>query len=804
MLRNYFKIAFRALLKHKAYTGINLVGLALGLCAGMFILLYSLDELSFDQFHEHKNRIYRVNTDFIDTKTGSSSINNANGWPVAKIMEEQFPETESVLYIRTARFLSINFQQKKIKENMHFATPSFFSMFSFPLLEGDAKTALHAPYQIVLSEQLAQKYFPNESALNKTLTLADTLVFTVSGVMKNIPAQSHIQSDAIISFSTYEKLDRSFKYTEGWGNINMTNYVLLKDHVDFNVYQNKVKNIYMDNVADMLKTWGAEAYISLEPLPDVYLKSEAGNALGPIGSIDRIYLLAGIAIFVLILGCINFINLATARSVYRAKEVGLRKVVGSSRSSLLVQFICEAFVIAALAALLAVALLGLLLPFLNILLNKSYSLQELVQPTLLLSGFLLIVAVSVLAGFYPAVVISGMQPAHVLKGKMQTSAKGTKLRQSLVVFQFIIASVLVTGTFIVLDQLRFMQNQNLGFDKERIVVVNAAQVSDASVQSFITFKEEAKKLIFVREVSLTNAVPAMPGWVGQIAYPEGKAGEQSTSVEYISADEDYINTLALQVIAGEPFDVSKPFQLEHGLILNEKAVKEFGWKNAQDAIGKKIDSPSGMPRGEVIGVVKDYHQEGLQNTIRAITIDYQPDYSFLFALKINTPENVNVLAALTQLWNKHFEGNEMSYFFLDERFANQYEQEQRLASILSVFSVITLVIAGIGLLGLVSFLVVARTKEIGIRKVLGAEAGSLVYLLNKEFIVLVLLANALSIPLVWWAAEEWLHSFAYRMQISPLVFAITIVVALVSTLLLVSFQTIRAAFANPVDSLRSE
>jgi putative ABC transport system permease protein len=804
MLRNYFKIAFRALLKHKAYTGINLVGLALGLCAGMFILLYSLDELSFDQFHEHKNRIYRVNTDFIDTKTGSSSINNANGWPVAKIMEEQFPETESVLYIRTARFLSINFQQKKIKENMHFATPSFFSMFSFPLLEGDAKTALHAPYQIVLSEQLAQKYFPNESALNKTLTLADTLVFTVSGVMKNIPAQSHIQSDAIISFSTYEKLDRSFKYTEGWGNINMTNYVLLKDHVDFNVYQNKVKNIYMDNVADMLKTWGAEAYISLEPLPDVYLKSEAGNALGPIGSIDRIYLLAGIAIFVLILGCINFINLATARSVYRAKEVGLRKVVGSSRSSLLVQFICEAFVIAALAALLAVALLGLLLPFLNILLNKSYSLQELVQPTLLLSGFLLIVAVSVLAGFYPAVVISGMQPAHVLKGKMQTSAKGTKLRQSLVVFQFIIASVLVTGTFIVLDQLRFMQNQNLGFDKERIVVVNAAQVSDASVQSFITFKEEAKKLIFVREVSLTNAVPAMPGWVGQIAYPEGKAGEQSTSVEYISADEDYINTLALQVIAGETFDVSKPFQLEHGLILNEKAVKEFGWKNAQDAIGKKIDSPSGMPRGEVIGVVKDYHQEGLQNTIRAITIDYQPDYSFLFALKINTPENVNVLAALTQLWNKHFEGNEMSYFFLDERFANQYEQEQRLASILSVFSVITLVIAGIGLLGLVSFLVVARTKEIGIRKVLGAEAGSLVYLLNKEFIVLVLLANALSIPLVWWAAEEWLHSFAYRMQISPLVFAITIVVALVSTLLLVSFQTIRAAFANPVDSLRSE
>jgi putative ABC transport system permease protein len=804
MLKNYFKIAFRALLKHKAYTGINLIGLSLGLCAGMFILLYSLDELSFDQFHQHKNRIYRVNTDFVDTKTGSSSVNNANGWPVAKIMEEQFPETESVLYIRTAGFLSINQQQKKLKENMHFASPSFFSMFSFPLLEGDAKTALDDPYQIVLSEQMAQKYFPNESALNKTITMADTLVFTVSGVMKNIPAQSHIQSNAIISFSTYEKLDRSFSYTDGWGNINMTNYVMLKDHIDFNVYQNKVKNIYMDNVADMLKTWGAEAYISLEPLSDIYLRSEAGNALGPIGSIDRVYLLMGIAIFVLILGCINFINLATARSVYRAKEVGLRKVVGSSRSSLIVQFICEAFVIAALAALLAVVLLGLLLPFLNILLNKSYNLEELVQPTLFVYGFLLIVAVSVLAGFYPAFVISGMQPAQVLKGKMQTSTKGTKLRQSLVVFQFIIASVLVTGTFIVLDQLRFMQNQNLGFDKEKIVVLNAAQVNDASVQSFITFKQEVKKLSFAKEVSLTNAVPAMPGWVGQIAYPEGKAGEQSTSVEYIAADEDYINTLALELIAGETFDVAKPYHLENGIIINEKAVKEFGWKNAQDAIGKKIDSPSGMPRGEVIGVVRDYHQQGLQNTIRAITIDYHADYSFLFAIKVNTQENVNVIAALTQLWNKHFGGNEMSYFFLDERYANQYEQEQRLATILTAFSVVTLLIAGIGLLGLVSFLVLARTKEIGIRKVLGAQARSLVYLLNKEFIALVLLANALSIPLVWWAAEEWLQTFAYRMQISPLVFAITIVVALVSTLLLVSYQTIRAAFANPVDSLRSE
>ena len=804
MLRNYFKIAFRALLKHKAYAGINLIGLALGLCAGMFILLYTLDELSFDQFHQHKDRIYRVNTDFVDTKTGSSSTNNTNAWPIGKIMAEQFPETESVLYIRSASFLTINHQQKRMKERMHFATPAFFSVFTFPLIEGDASSALTQPYQIVLSEQLAKKYFPNESALNKTLLIADTLTFTVSGVMKDLSKNSHIQTQAIVSFTTYEKLEQSFSYADGWGNINMTNYVLLKDGGDAVAYQLKVKNIYMNNVADMLKTWGAEAYVSLEPMSDIYLKSKAGNGLGPSGSIDRVYLLLGIAVFVLLLGCINFINLATARSVYRAKEVGLRKVVGSNRTSLIFQFICEAFVITCLAAFGALALLGLLLPFLNTLLNKQYNLQDLAQPTLLLYGLLLMLVVSVLAGFYPAITISGMQPAQVLKGRMQTSTKGTKLRQSLVVFQFVIASVLVTGNFIVLDQIKFMQEQDLGFGKQQVLVLNAGRVNNTNAQSLISFKQALQGLSFVQSVSLTNAVPAMPGWVGQIAYPEGKAGELSTSVEYIAADEEYLKTLNIELITGETFDPSKPYLLENGLIINEKAVTEFGWKNAEEAIGKKIDSPSGAPKGEVIGVVKNYHQEGLQNSIRAIAIDYNADYSYLFAIKMSTEDYKNMLPTITQVWNKHFEGNEISYFFLDEKFESQYEQEHRLASVLTAFSFVTLIIAGIGLLGLVSFMVLVRTKEIGIRKLLGANATALIYLLNREFIVLVLLANVFAIPFVWWLADEWLQNFSYRMEVSPLVFVVTLVVALLSTLLLVSYQTIRAAFANPVESLRSE
>jgi putative ABC transport system permease protein len=349
MLTNYMKIAFRSLLKFKGFTFINLFGLALGLTAGILIMVYVLDEFSFDQFHERSARLYRVNTVFQSGNSGGGSANETNGWPIGKILEKDFPEVESVLYTRSASFLTVNHEDKRIRQKMHFASPEFFTMFSFPLVKGNSLTALMNPYSVVISEEMEQKYFPGGDALNKSLIIGDTLNFMITGVMRNIPTNSHLQADMILSFSTYQALEPSFSFDDGWGNINMRNYVLLREGVDMQNFSAKSRNIYMERAGEMLKNWGVTAYVEYEPMDKIYLHSKSGNGMGPLGSIDRVYLLSGIAAFVMLLACINFINLATARSVYRAKEVGLRKVVGSSRSGLIIQFLSESFALTAMA-----------------------------------------------------------------------------------------------------------------------------------------------------------------------------------------------------------------------------------------------------------------------------------------------------------------------------------------------------------------------------------------------------------------------------------------------------------------------
>lgn len=804
MLYNYLKIAFRSLLKFKGYASINLIGLALGLTAGILIMLYVLDELSFDKFHVKGDRLYRVNTVFMSGDSGSEGANETNGWPVGKVLEKDFPEVEDVLYTRSASFLLINQGDKRIRQKNYFASPEFFSMFSFPLAAGNPDKALIEPNSIVISQEMEKKYFPEGNALNKTLVFADTLNMIVTGVMENIPANSHIQADMIISFSTYEALEPSFSFDEGWGNINMHNYILLKEGTDFNLFATKAKDIYMTRAGEMLKNWGVSAYVQFEPFEEIYLKTKSGNSMGPVGSIDRIYLVSGIALFVILLACINFINLATARSVYRAREVGLRKVVGSSRKGLVAQFLGESFVLTVLSLLVAFLLVGISLPFFNQVIGKNYQLVSLTNVSIVSGVIILVVMISLLAGYYPALVMSALKPVDVLKGKMQTSYRGVQLRRMLVVFQFVISVGLVTGTWIVLDQLEYMQKQNLGFDKDEIFILNAARVRSSNAYAFETFKAQLNDLAMVDEVTYTNSIPGHPGWVGQVAYPEGKTGDDAVSVEYMAVDEKYIEVLGLQLIAGRGFDLQRKKDLDDGLILNEQAVSNFGWASPEEAIGKRITSPSGSPEGEVIGVVKDYHQLGLQQKIGPMTMDYAPQNSYLYAIKYKAADTQQLISSLNDLWAKTFPGYDFNYFFLNQDFENQYQAEARLANVFAVFASITMVIAMIGLLGLVSFMVVARTKEIGVRKILGADVFSITRLLSKEFLLLVLIANAIAFPLTWYLASEWLKTFAFRMTINPLLFVGTMIIALSITLVIVSLQTIKAALADPVKSLRYE
>lgn len=806
MFINYLKITLRTLLKHKGFTFINLAGLSLGLTAGLFILIYVLDELSYDQFHEKTDRVYRVTTQFFNPQSGvQDGSSETNAWPVGKVLERDFPEVEKVVYTRGASFFQVYHENKRFQQKIHFASPEFLDIFSFPLLKGNARTALNEPYSLLITEAMEKKYFGEDDALNKTLILADSIPFLVTGVLKDIPSNSHIQLDMLISFSTFERLSSwfgpPFSYDNGWGNMNMRNYVLLKEGVDVEAFIKKARSVYMDRASDMLANWGTEAYLNFEALPELYLTTKSGNGMGPVGSMQRIYLVTGIACFVLLLACINFINLSTARSVHRSKEVGLRKAVGSTRFGLVRQFLFESFYLTVFSFVLALALTSALLPFFNQLLEKTYALSVLTSTEVLIGSIGLISIITILSGYYPAWMMSAMRPSEVLKGRLQTSNRGVQLRRTLVVFQFAVSVTLVLGTLIVLDQLSFMQKKNLGFAKNEILVVNASRVPK---QSLGAFKNEVKSLASVQHVSFANAVPGRPGWQGQVAYPEGKSGEDAVSVEYMAVDESYVNALGLELIAGRNFDPMREPDMKDGLLLNEKAVAIMGWSSPEEAIGKRITSPSGTPAGEVIGVVKDYHQLGLQQQIGPIAMDAESQYGYLFAIRYQASETKNLIENLNSIWKKYYTDHDFNYFFLSEDFEQQYQAEERLATVFGLFTIITMIIACIGLVGLVSFMVVSRTKEIGIRKVLGANAFTIARLLSIEFVALVLIANILSIPIAWYLANQWLESFAYRISINPLVFVMAVLVALVSTLITIGYQTLRAAMTDPVNSLRHE
>ncbi len=790
-------------MKFKGYTLINLVGLALGLSAGILIMLYALDELSFDKFHANKDRLYRVITIF-NSDQGQGGRNETNAWPIGDILRREFPEVEQVLYTRSAGNLMVTFEGKKVREKAHFVSPEFFTLFSFPLIQGNAESALQKPFSIVISEKMEAKYFPGQSALGKTLIFNDTLEFHITGVMKDIPSNSHMVADLLPSFASFEKLSPDFSYTTGWGNFNMRNYVLLKPNTNAQDFFKKAQNLYNQYAGEMMQQWGVKAAIGFEPMKEIYLQSNAGNGMGPLGSITTVYLLSGVALFVIILACINFINLATARSVYRAKEVGVKKVVGSSRTRLVGQFLSESLVITLFSFVIAIAIIGMFLPMFNQLLTKNYTMAALLDAQIIIGIFALLAFIALCAGYYPAWVISAYKPAEILKGKMHTSSKGVQLRRVLVVAQFIISVSLVAGTLIVINQLQYMQSRELGFTSDEVLVINVARTQLTDGNTYDGFLNELKGQTVVKEVSFCNALPAVSGWRGQWAYPEGKEdGDYLVEMQYIAADENYISTLDLTLLAGRNFDPDRKSD-EDGLIINEEAVLQMGWETPENAIGKRIVSPSQRPAGIVIGVVKNYHDLGLQNKIAPSAIDFNNEYSYLYAIRFAAADTKNLIETLSSVWTTYFPQNEFSYFFLSDTFANQYAKEQQTAKVFSLFSVITILIAAIGLFGLVSFLITAKTKEIGLRKILGASMWNLASLLSREFLLLVVVANMAAIPLVIYFAKQWLNGFAYHLQLNFMIFLYTILITLFITVITISIQIVNATLSNPVNALRSE
>lgn len=806
MIRNYFITAWRALNRHRNYSLINIVGLSLGLAAGAFSLLYLLEETSFDTFHSKGDRIYRVLTKFKGTNDPDFkfSSNNANGWPVGYALADNFPEVEKSLYLRSTPGYSINYKDGHVDEKIRMASQDFLEVFDFPLIAGDSRSALKNPNSIILTEKMAKKYFPQEDALGKIITANDSVQFTVTGIAQDLPRNSHIQFDMLMSFATYESGKGNRLREEGWFNINMLNYILIKEGTDMKAFEEKAKTLYMDKAGEEFSKFGYVAELAFEPLSDVYLRSEVYNALGPKGRFNDLIILSGITILIIVLASINFINLTTARSVDRAREVGLRKVSGSTRSRLVGQFLSESLLTAFVALLLAFAILGIFLPALNLYTNKTFTLSDWLEWRALTSILALWIVVGLSAGFYPSLVLSRFAPLQVLRGQFKNSTRGIALRRTLVMVQFFISVILIAGVFIISKQVTFMNQQSLGFSKEQVLVVRVGKSAySTGEKNYPIFKNKLSQHSFVKGVSASNGIPGESGWRGQVAFAEGKSPEESVATEYLAVDYNYPSLLNLQIVAGRDFrnDVT---DREDGLLINESTALAMGWGSAENAVGKRILSPSNSPAGIVIGVFKDFHQHGLQERIQPVVMDVESNHLINYLVRFQPGTTQEVVEKAEVVWKELFPGYEFKYTFLDDAFAQQYSGVERLNTMFIGFSVVALIIASIGLFGLSAFIVVNRIKEIGVRKILGAPDFTILSMLSKDFIAWVVVANAMAWPVLYWLGQDWLEGFAYRTSLGIEIFIATLFISLTVTLLAISFQTLQAVRMNPTQALRSE
>lgn len=756
-----------------------------------------MDQFTYDDFHSHEDRIFKV-----VTASGGGGL-ETNAWPVGQHLKTNYPEVDKIIYARRAPVgFKVYHKLQRYEHEVHFASKDFFSVFSFDLKQGSAENALANPYSVVITEELATKYFEGD-AMGKTLTMRDSVDFTITGIVADVPNNSHIQFDVLASFSTLVKMgDFSYTVDYGWGTFNVRNYVLLKEGMSGEAFQSKINGVYEEQVGDWLKEMGVEFTLDLLPLPEVYLNAAYWNGFGPNGSKDELRTLLVIAAFLLLLACVNYINLSTARAAYRAKEIGIKKVVGSSRRFIISQFMAESTLLTVFAAILGLIIISGILPVFNHLMDKQYVAADFLTPTYLLLLLAMVLIVSFISGFYPALIMSGFKPLQALSGKGLNSKSSAQLRKGLIIFQFFVSSGLVLSTLLVISQLNFMKQQNLGFDKDQVLIIDATDVYQNAGRQVLENKISA--FAGVEMVSQSNALPGRPGWQGQWAYPD-EFSDQPVDTEYMAIDEAYLPTLGLELIAGSNFDLDKPSELAEGLIINESCVKAMGWSSPEEAIGKRIVSPSETPQGTVIGVVRDYHGLGLQERIWPKAMDFSAEtYGRYYAIRFNPQQIDNLLDQLETSWDEVFSGYPLKYRFLDQDFARQYEEENRLAQLLSIFAVIVIIVSIIGLLGLISFITLSKTKEVGIRKVLGANTSHVIYVLSRQFILLVLLGNVLSMPLIWLYGNDWLNNFAYRTELNPLLFlGATLITALIA-FAAVGLHTWRTARMNPVISLGYE
>jgi len=808
MFRNYLKTAIRNLLRYKGFAIINISSLTIGIIGCLVIGLFVWDEWQFDKSIKGGENIYRL---YDENKNNNSTSFGAPVPPAyATFLKQHYPEVETTtrILMTADKFLMEAGEKRNYEEKGWFVDSSFLQFFSLKLIKGDPTTALSTPHAVVISEDVANRYFGNESPIDKTIRI-DKDTFAVKGVLAKLPSHFHLDFHYLMPISA-TGIPRA--RMENWTWHQFYSYVKLKPGTNVQQLQNKFQAYMKKEIYPMMTQAGSTFLARFQPLKNIHLQSTDfvyDNAIR--GNATYVRALTVIALFVLLIACFNFINLATARSFRRAKEIGVRKVVGAERKQLIFQFIGETILLSILAVIVATMATIFIVPALNQFTGKSIEFNPVANPAL--EGLLATIGivVGILAGIYPALVLSGFQPLKVLKSMKLTGSGTPWLRQALVVIQFSLSALLIVSAIIVYKQTNYLNNKDLGFNKEQILFFQIRDSLASNPKTLETFKTELKRTPNV--VSVTSGY-GLPGdqYAGDGIKIPTKDGEKEYSANVFVGDYDYVKTLGLRIIAGRDFSREMATDEREAFIINETGVKELGYGTPEKAIGQTMSWDEWVPadtlhpvkKGKVIGVVQDYHYKSLHEKLATTVIQLYPQVSFKVAVKLKTTDMKSTIAYITNVWNQFSPGYPLDYKFMDESYGAMYKSEEKLASLLWIFTMMAIFVGCMGLFGLAAFSAEQRTKEIGIRKVLGATMFNIMGLLSKRFVILILVASVIAFPVAWWAMNKWLQDFPYRITISWWMFAVAAVAALVIALITVSFQAIKAAFANPVKSLRTE
>ena len=790
MLKNFLKVAIRNFTHRFGYSFLNILGMTLGITSALYLILYVSDELSYDRYHEKADRIYRVQSHITETDDEFTWI--VAQIPFAPQVREDYPEVEGVTRIfGFDRALFTYGENSFTEEDVYYADSTFFELFTYRVLEGNTDGALDNPYSIVLTRSMADRYFSSGQAVGEALKVGEDL-YTVTAVIQDVPKNSHLLFDGLVSRNTLPREMGS------WGNFGVYTYILLREGENASAFQDKIQGMYDRYMASIFEEMGINVEYELMPLTRIHLYSDNANEPQPTGSIQYVIIFGIVAFFLVLIAILNYINLATARSARRAREISLRKVTGSSRRLLIFQFLTESTFLTILSLILSIILLMLVLPQLNLLSGKDFSLDVLVRPVMILSMLGIVALVGILGGTYPAFYLSRFSPMAAMKGASQKGSSGGTFRKVLTVIQFTIAGVMIACTMIVIRQLNYLQNKDQGWDMNNVVTL--VLPDNEPMEKMRLLKQQLLENPQIQQVTLTNT-PVGEGSGKVIFNMETSEGMEPRGINFVVVDQDFVETLGIETVRGRDFSLDFIGDTLTGVMVNQTLAERLKW---EEPLGKRVQlGDGGQINGEVIGVIKDYHQTGMYNEVESLMLVFRLDGPILYA-RLSGNDNQASLSYIRGQWEGIFPGKPFEYEFLADTFRDQFSADRTRRTVFAGFTILTIFIACLGLFGLVSYTTERRTREISIRKVHGASVSRILQLILREFLILVVIASLVASPVVWFLMRDWLQNYVYRTDMTPMVFLWTLLLLLVPTLITISYQSYRAAIANPAEALQVE